>query len=124
MHRGVWLVVCMAALSAMDYGRRRLTALHLAAQPQQDRQGFRQLSLFEAWGVQAPAPAVSAVEQASRSAVARLWALLADFSSVGMLPRGWQTLPTADHPFLVRVPGPVGGEDRVALVPPPVDLAA
>ena len=108
----------------MDYGRRRLVALHLATQPRVDSQGLRQLSLHEAWGVPSPDPAVSVVDQASRSAVARVWTLLADFCSVGILPRGWQTVPEAAHPFLVRFSGPPGAGDKVAVVPAPVDLAA
>ena len=122
VHEQVWLVVCLAALSAMDYGRRRLVALHLAAQPQRDSQGLTQLSLYDAWGRAAPAPAQSIVDQAGRSAVARFWALVADFASVRILPRGGQSIPEAGHPFLVRVTG--GGaefEDRLELVPPPVD---
>jgi hypothetical protein len=123
VHEQVWLVVCLAAVSAMDYGRRRMVAEHLAAQPPgADSQGLRQLSLFEAWGLDAPAPAVSAAEVAGRSAVARFWALLADFCSVGLLPRGAQSVPLDGHPFLVRVEGPAGVGDRLVLVPLPEGL--
>ena len=126
VHQQVWLVVCLAALSAMDYGRRRLVAQHLRAQPQPTSPGgLRQLTLFQAFGLPDPAPPVSAVEVASRGAVARFWTLLADFSSVGLLPRGGQSVPTSHHPFLVRVDVlPDGGGGRLALVPGPVDASA
>ena len=127
VHEQVWLVVCLAALSAMDYGRRRMVAQHLAVQQQpaqRDSQGLRQLTLFQVFRAPAPAPAVSVVDLAGRSAVARLWTLLADFASVGILPRGGQSVPTSDHPFLVRVEGPGGVGGRLVLVPAPEDAAA
>ena len=64
MHGGVWMVVCLAALTAMDVGRRALVAMHLGREEeraraevrQQQGGGGRQLSLHEAWGLPAPPP--------------------------------------------------------------------
>jgi hypothetical protein len=126
VHGQVWLVVCLAVLSAINYGRRQMVAEHLRAQPQPASQGgLRQLTLFQALELPDPAPPVSAVEVASRSAVARFRTLLANFSSFGLLPRGEQSVPTTHHPILVRVDVlPDGGGGRLALVPGPVDASA
>jgi hypothetical protein len=58
--------------SAMEHGRLRYIALHVAAQPQIDSQGLRQLSIVEALHTDPPQPSVPVLEQASCSAVARL----------------------------------------------------
>lgn len=124
VHAGVWLVVCMAALAAMDYGRRKLTAMHLASQPIRDSQGRRQQSLHEAWHLPQPDPAGTVVERAGRAAVARFWSMLADFASVQTAPASWAQLPTAGHPFLVRDgSGGAGAAVRVRIVVPPPSAA-
>lgn len=99
-------------------------ALHLEAQPQPDSQGLVQLFLFEAWGLEAPEPELSIVDRASRRAVACFWALLADLSSVGLLPRAGESVLLLGHAFLVCVEGPVGVGDRLELVPPSADHGA
>jgi hypothetical protein len=107
----VWRVVCLAALSAMEYGRRVMWALHLAAAaeaqappPPPAANAGRQLSLFEAWGIDPPpgiaaaraaeaeeadadagaaaAAAASPVQRAARAAVADFWARLQDFTTL------------------------------------------
>jgi hypothetical protein len=94
----VWRVVCIAALGAMDKGRRCLWCLHHKQLDQQaaavgQDQELRQLSLWEAWGVapsevghagdeqgQALQP-VSPLLRACRAAVQDFWARLQQFVS-------------------------------------------
>ena len=62
MHGCVWMVVCLAALTAMDMGRRALVAMRLEREEQRRRAegrvqqggGGRQQSLHEAWGLPVP----------------------------------------------------------------------
>jgi hypothetical protein len=120
MHGGVWAVVCLAALTAMDSGRRTLVALHLDREEAQRRAelgrqqggGGRQLSLREAWGLAQPAPAPPPplAPVAAAKAKARFWSLLADFAELG---QSWDGLSEEGHPFLVR------DGDGVAVVVPP-----
>ena len=80
VHEGVWSVVCLAAVEAMDHGRRRMHAMqHSAADPP---------------------PAASIVATCSRSAVARFWSLLADFAALRCAPAVWHVHCPPDHPFL------------------------
>jgi hypothetical protein len=60
IHAGVWEAVCLAAVAAMDGGRRQMTARQLATP------------------ATAAGPELAAA--ASRHAVARLWDLLQDFA--------------------------------------------
>ena len=114
VHRGVWQLVCLAALEAMDLGRRKLVAMHCASLPVHDAQGLRQVTLHEAWGLPAPrGAAVPPVQRAGRWAVAKFWSLLSDFASLRRLPAGWGTVPLGDHPFLVRCAGGDGQDDFV-----------
>jgi hypothetical protein len=120
MHGGVWAVVCLAALTAMDSGRRTLVALHLAREEAQRRAelgrqrggGGRQLSLREAWGLAQPAPAPQPplAPVAAAKAKARFWSLLADFAELG---QSWDGLSEEGHPFLVR-----DGDGMAVVVPP------
>ena len=85
VHAGVWEAVCLAAVAAMDGGRRLMKARQLATPA-------------------APAgPELAAA--ASRHAVARLWDLLQDFCSVGAAPASWRGAVPPDHPFLRWQPG-------------------
>ena len=80
IHPGVWEAVCLAAVAAMDSGRRLMKRRQLATPP---------------------APAGPELEAAaSRSAVARLWDLLQDFCSVGAAPASWQQQVPPTHPFM------------------------
>lgn len=75
VHRGVWDVVCLAAIAAMDHGRRRMYALSLG-----------------------PPPPTPLVDCCARSASARFWELLTDFVALRCIPESWQLSPT--HPFI------------------------
>ena len=123
MHGSVWMVVCLAALTAMDMGRRALVALHMGREEERRREearrqqggGGRQQSLHEAWGlpVPAPPPGPPLVPEAARKAKARFWALMADFAELQQDHKSWASLPEAGHPFLVRF------QEGVSLVLPP-----
>lgn len=117
----VWLVVCLAALSAMHLGRRVLYAMSVQDQASQGEvQGLRQASLEELWHLsvqsQELAPTQSPVHRARCRAAAEFWALLQDFVC---MHHAWYQgpwwgagdkppLPT-DHPFLCGVLGINGG---------------
>ena len=123
MHGGVWMVVCLAALTAMDTGRRALVAMHLEREEAQRRVqlarqrggGGRQLSLEEAWGLPEPppAPAPPLAPVAAAKAKARFWSLLADYAELGECHASWASLAEQGHPFLVR-----SGDGVEVVVPP------
>ena len=117
VHGGVWRVVCLAALNAMDYGRRKVYALALAAQAaqgQQQRQRQRllsqgQLQLEDVRVVVRPSPASAALAAQRRSeqlaelqrvVVARFWSLLVDFEVLGTAPPQWQAAAAPNQPFM------------------------
>jgi hypothetical protein len=87
VHRGVWRVVCLAALHAMDMGRRRLYAIQIAAE-----QGDG--------GPTAALPVERQLSVVSRAAVAHFWGLLADFVAVDAAPPQWLAQIGPSHPFL------------------------
>ena len=94
VHAGVWDAVCLAALAAMDGGRRQLAARLLQARQAADRpSGSRHPP---------PPPPLSAqlVPAAQRHAVARFWDLLQDLCTVGTAPAAWQQQLPAAHPFI------------------------
>ena len=72
LHRGVWIIVCQAALLGMGKGRRLMVAMTLGQQ------------LAAAWFDSLPGPARLLV--VSRVAVATFWDMLADFIGLGMAP--------------------------------------
>ena len=123
MHGSVWMVVCMAALTAMDMGRRALVAMHMGREEERRRAegrrqqggGGRQLSLHEAWGLPAPLPPAlpPLVPLAAGKAKARFWSLLADFAELGQDAKPWRSLAEAGHPYLVR-----SGKGVRVVVPP------
>lgn len=126
----VWDVVCLAALSAMELGRRTMWAVHLQREgvvPDDDVPNdahLRQVTLFEAWGVDGPAvpgPEVEAaavprvplspVQRASQVAVADFWNRLQDFVSTQNRARvQWRHAASlgTDHPFVSVEPAAVG----------------
>ena len=116
-------MVCLAALTAMDCGRRTLVAMHLGREEEQRRAEVgrahggrgRQLSLREAWGLPQPAPAPlpPLPPLAAAKATARFWSLLGDFAELGRPPRSWEGLAEEGHPFLVR-----SGDGVTVVVPP------
>ena len=123
MHGGVWMVVCLAALTAMDHGRRALVAMHMGREEARQRAerrrqrggGGRQLSLYEAWRLPQPPPAPlpPLVPRAEGAAAARFWSLLADFAELGVAHKSWDSLAGEGHPYLVR------HGDGVRVVVPP-----
>jgi hypothetical protein len=86
--QGVWDVVCLAALSAMEHGRRYLRSPRLGV--------------------------TRSVERACCRATANFWAALHDFAELGLPPRGWSDV-SADHPLLAVVGGAVVVRDAVIL---------
>ena len=117
LHGGVWQVVALAALCAINVGRKRLVGMCLAAE---DIVGPRLR----------PVTALSLASfphlvQACVLAEERFWALLADF--VGLVqetPKRWRGLygsVPASHPFMHGVP-----QGRLSLSPrpPPTALVA
>lgn len=83
VNTGVWQVVCTAAISAMDYGRRCMWSAYISD------------------GRPNPHPMLPAVTQAANAAVQRFWKILSQFADRPALPpgRAWWGLGTA-HPFL------------------------
>ena len=81
VHAGVWQVVCLAAVAAMDSGRRRMYVLNLGpANP--------------------PPHPPTIVATCARFAVARFWSNLADFVGLHRVPRRWRPHCPAGHPFI------------------------
>jgi len=78
--RGVWRLVCLVALSAMDYGRR--LAARRILEGQRSVQPGPQLAL-----------------QVQRAAVARFWGILSEFCALGGTPEQWQH-SAAEGPFI------------------------
>ena len=117
VHPGVWLVVCLAALSAMDHGRRQLWRLHCqesAATAAVQASGGRQRTLLELWGHPVPAPTarLSVPQRASALAVVDFWGRLESFASAKLAPPAWAPAIGDRHPFLSR------GGTQVQLEPP------
>lgn len=77
IHAGVWDLVCLAAVAAMDHGRRTLYALSTGPPPA------------------TPLPAIAA-----RSARARFWSHLTDFIAYGCAPLSWRDPCPTGHPFI------------------------
>lgn len=81
VHRGVWQVVCLAAVAAMDHGRKRMYALSSG-----------------------PPPATPLHVSCARSSVARFWDLLSDFVALRCAPDSWRERLTPAHPFIAFDP--------------------
>ena len=77
--RGVWRLVCLVALCAMDYGRRLVARRILEGQ----------------WSAAGPRLAL----QVQRAAVARFWGILSEFCALGGAPEQWQH-SAAEGPFI------------------------
>lgn len=102
VHAGVWDVVCLAVVAAMDHGRRRMYAV--------------------SHGPAIPPPAASIVELCGRSAVARFWSHLSDFVALGCVPAAWREHLPAQHPFICYDPASASfavSRPVVGPVPPP-----
>lgn len=79
LHQGVWDVVCVAALNAMDKAR---------------------VTMWARQSEQHQAPSAALADAAGKQAVAHFWALLADFCGLNMAPQRWQAEVSDEHPFL------------------------
>lgn len=99
IHPGVWLVVCMAALSAMEHGRRQLWRLHWLAHDA-GPPGAVQLTLVQAWEQERPAPGPSVLARACALAVADFWSRLCSFAALNLAPDSWLGVVNEHHPFL------------------------
>jgi hypothetical protein len=113
IHADIWLVVCMAALSAMDSGRRML---HRATVEQQRRdaaantQQTHITDTFSPTSPTSPTPQTPAqsppLTRASAHAIATFWRNLTDFAALGIKAQSkrrqaaWTQHITPDHPFL------------------------
>ncbi len=85
LHEGAWQLVSLAALAAMDHGRRLMhRRLHF------DTPSF------------SPGHALAGI--AARSAVARFWDLLQELCSSGALPMRWRTSIPSCHPYIQWCP--------------------
>ena len=85
VHMGVWDVVCLAAVRAMDRGRRALIRETLL-QPQPQ-----------------PADPAALVARCGQAACGHFWSCLYDFVAHRRLPAGWQRCPPG-HPFIYYDP--------------------
>ncbi len=113
--QGVWDVVSLAALSAMEAGRRYLRARTRAAEAQPTQQQ------------QQEAAGPTALERARSIAIADFWARLKGFAALGVPKKGWRQVGP-HHPLLavaggrVRCANPVGfaaAEDNPGADPAP-----
>ena len=73
------MVICLAALLAMNGGRKRLVALQLAEQP---------------------LPALARLIIAKKVAATMFWDMLADFVSLKLCPADWLPAVHSQHPFV------------------------
>ena len=119
VQEGVWLLVCLAAVAAMEHGRARLWALRRAAM-------HAPAAAPGGGGDGVPALPVAVVEGVSRQAAARFWHILHDFVMAGQPAVSQWDLPPG-HPFLssgasglrvvLPLPGLGNGGDTVAVAP-------
>lgn len=116
LHKDLWLVVCMAALTAMEHGRKQLVRLHFQHQQEPVRQS-RITDFFQPFVQPPAAPSPlqagsaqqrrpSHVEFAAESAVVQFWMCLHNFADVGLRVQAkqrrqrWLRDVPADHPLL------------------------
>jgi hypothetical protein len=97
----VWQIACLAALEAMDAGRRLLWRSYVAA---------------GGAGVAALGMDTALVRNASEHAIACFWLTLGNFAASGPPPLSWASV-SAEHPFLTvaRPPAVQAPQLRVAL---------
>ena len=93
MHGGVWRVAALAALLAMDTGRRLLCKWSLHEPP-----------------APPPPPVGQRVQIAARVAVASFWDKLWDFVGLGLAPQAWLLRVGTEHPFLAVLVAPDNGD--------------
>jgi hypothetical protein len=128
MHPGLWRVICLAALNAMDVGRKAANKFRMdhrqptnvAAPPPADPQQQLITNALQ------PADPTAAQQQrqqvlqqrqqrlqheaalklaeAKQQAVAQFWLLLSDFTIMNATPQKWLPHVADDHPLLCREP--------------------
>jgi hypothetical protein len=119
VHKGVWSVVCAAAVEAMDWGRRYLWALTRQSEEAEELLDPTQTLITAFFPAVTPpvtqTPAVTAEDQraervrrASHRTVVHFWCLLSDFVQQIYVPDEWRGFP-ATHPFIG-----IQGEDAQA----------
>ena len=104
------MVVCFAALSAMDYGRRQLYRLLQLSKGQLTAGSTppvaRQCTLHEAWGLAPPPPRPPPqpclVGRVRALVVADFWGRLSNFAAMGLAPASWECRVGPHHPFLTH----------------------
>ena len=84
LHAGVWRVLCLAFVCALDHVRKAACAIGLAGVP----------------SVPPSAPDTSVPLMINR-AIARFWDLLTEFCVLNAAPDSWQHSVVASHPFFV-----------------------
>ena len=128
LHPGMWRVVCLAALHAMDVGRKAANELRLQQRqasvapttpcprgqqqvtsllqpaPLTNAQQHHNQSVQQRQQQQWQQLAVPRLAEAKLQAVARFWELLADFIIMHAAPDAWVPDVAVDHPFLCREP--------------------
>jgi len=80
IHAGVWDLVCLLAVAAMDKGRRQATRLMLNAA--------------------SPTGGAELATAAARRAAAWFWQTLEEVCSLGHFPATWQSEVDPSHPFI------------------------
>jgi hypothetical protein len=115
----VWQIVALAALTAMDRGRRYMWWLFKCQQQQLERQQQRQRMTAAAVAAAVTAAAAEALQAAQTRAAALFWLALEEFCGSSRRPPGtdWDRVGPA-HPFLaVHVQVPL--QPRLVVVLPP-----
>lgn len=118
VHHGVWWVVALAALSAIDRARKSMWSCHHAQQQRAATNSHTQLTLQEAYGraglmpMPETVPRITAPEAAARRAVADTAAAILDFVNTGFVPPSWTSKLQPHHPFI----GCVRSQNNVSLV--------
>jgi hypothetical protein len=104
LHAGVWLVAALAALLAMDKGRKLLFvwAQQLAQQPPLSQQHVMEQHQHH-------------IVLASKLAVATFWDMLHDFVGMGDCRPEWEGKVGAGHPFLYVVPATEQARSKVCV---------
>jgi hypothetical protein len=106
VHAGVWDVVCLAAVAAMEHGRKLMWRLHLQAiSASAANSSGRQATLHELWHLPDPSIGVSDVVQyAARAAAADFWGRLQDFADLDLPASRWPAVAYLGphHPYLCK----------------------
>jgi hypothetical protein len=89
LHEGVWQVVCLAAILAMDKGRKLLTKWRMEGDLGAHHNGPRP-----------PPPLPQRIPAASRVATTTFWDYVQDFICLGMAPATWVADITNTHPYI------------------------